>query len=52
MNTLRDKGVLILLIFICILFWQPEFQTRAEGTGRDIILYYSNDVHGETEPCG
>jgi len=52
MNTLRDKGVLILFFILGILFWQLEFQARAEGTGRDIILYYSNDVHGETEPCG
>jgi hypothetical protein len=52
MNHLRDKGILILFVMLGALFWQPVLQATAENGGRDIIFYYSNDVHGETEPCG
>ena len=52
MNTLRDKGVLILFVLVGTLFWQPVPQAMAEIEGHELIFYYSNDVHGETEPCG
>ena len=52
MITLRDKGVLILFVLVVTLFWQPVPQTTAEIGGHEHIFYYSNDVQGETEPCG
>lgn len=52
MNHLLDKGILILFVMIGTLFCQPVLQATADTAGRDIIFYYSNDVHGETEPCG
>jgi hypothetical protein len=48
-----DKFLLILIVLQGILFWQPGLLQAAEKTaGRDVIFYYSNNVHGETEPCG
>lgn len=52
MNTLRDQGILILFVLFGTLFWQPALQATAEKGGDEIIFYYSNNVHGETEPCG
>lgn len=43
-KQLRAKGGLaILLLLLCV---QPA------QSGQDFLLFYSNDVHGETEPCG
>jgi hypothetical protein len=53
MNHQRDIFLLILFVLQGILFWQPGLLQAAENTaGHDVIFYYSNDVHGETEPCG
>jgi hypothetical protein len=52
MNHLRDKGILILFFMLGTLFWQTVLQATAESGGRDVIFYYSNDVHGVTELCG
>lgn len=42
------KQLLLPLIFI-LAWWAP---TVATTTGQDLLLFYSNDVQGETEPCG
>jgi hypothetical protein len=52
MNHCRDMFFLLLFIMMTTLFWQPVLQATVKAGGRDIIIYYSNDVHGETEPCG
>jgi hypothetical protein len=41
------------LRLICIIFllFLPATLLAAPATG-DITLFYSNDVHGATEPCG
>ena len=52
MNHLRDKYFLILFVLLGTLFWKPVLHATAESEEHDVIFYYSNDVHGETEPCG
>ena len=38
-----------LSIFALLVLTQPLW---AAGSGQDLLLFYSNDVHGETAPCG
>jgi hypothetical protein len=42
--------LILALIFLCQPFWRPAAQAAA--TDKDYLLYYSNNVLGETEPCG
>lgn len=41
------------LFFLLFLFLLP-FPIRAQTStaGRDIAVFFSNDIHGKTEPCG
>ena len=52
MNHQWDKFFVILFVLQGILFWQPGLQAAEKIGGRDVIFYYSNNVQGETEPCG
>ena len=38
-----------LIIAIILSLAQP---ITAAQSGQELLLFYSNDVHGETEPCG
>jgi 2',3'-cyclic-nucleotide 2'-phosphodiesterase (5'-nucleotidase family) len=40
-----------LLFFITLLSLPAQLCAAAAGKG-EFTLYYINDVHGETEPCG
>jgi hypothetical protein len=55
-NTGRQepmKRLLLLFVLLCLL---PAPTITAGGGktagGEDLLLFYSNDVAGETEPCG
>ena len=52
MNLVQDMFSIILLTILTSLLFQPVGQVAAQTSGQDIVIYYSNDVHGETEPCG
>ncbi len=41
-----------LLILMAMSIIIPATGALAAGNGRDLTIYYSNDVHGKTEPCG
>jgi hypothetical protein len=45
MNRLRGSLPLLLLLLLLS-------ATVATAGDRSFVLFYSNDVHGETEPCG
>ena len=37
----------LILVLLCLA--QPVYAAKP---GQDLLLFYSNDVHGETEACG
>ncbi|MDD5758914.1 MAG: hypothetical protein PHI06_07500 [Desulfobulbaceae bacterium] len=43
------KSSITVTLCLFLLLAQPFF---ALGAGQDLLLFYSNDVHGETAPCG
>jgi len=46
------KRLLILLLFLAVM---PNYTALAKSNlsgGQKFLLFYSNDVIGETEPCG
>lgn len=46
------KRLLILLLFLTVI---PTYTVLAKSDftgGQKFLLFYSNDVAGETEPCG
>ena len=45
---------LTILLFILMIPWTSSaLASMNPGTGeKDLMLFYSNDVLGETEPCG
>ena len=48
----RKTGVLLLFVIMVAACWLPALRSASSQSGREIVFYYSNDVHGETEPCG
>lgn len=48
--TMTKRFLLILAIFVWPAF-MPGY-SQAEVQAEELVLYYSNDVRGETEPCG
>ena len=44
----RTKTKRSLLITVLLLFFSAAQQVSAT----EFLLFYANDVHGETEPCG
>jgi len=51
MSCTRKTGVLLLFVILAATFWLPALRSASQP-GREVVFYYSNDVHGETEPCG
>lgn len=41
-----------LLIIILFLGISPQISGPTLAADQDLVIFYSNDVHGETEPCG
>ncbi len=41
----------IRMLGVAILFFQPAF-LFAGSLPDELTIFYNNDVHGETEPCG
>lgn len=49
----RRQGVIVKLAAFILAFLLTLTQpVRAAQAGQDLLLFYSNDVHGETAPCG
>jgi hypothetical protein len=49
----RNKtGLLILFIIMVSTCLPPGLRAAPTPSGRKVVFFYSNDVHGETEPCG
>lgn len=44
----------LFLLFILLFLSAPVLTARGDATagGEHLLLFYSNDVAGETEPCG
>ncbi|MCK5405185.1 MAG: hypothetical protein KAI75_08125 [Desulfobulbaceae bacterium] len=40
------------LLIATIIFFGPGLYTAAAEDGTKLLLFYSNDVQGEIEPCG
>lgn len=47
-----EKLFLVLIVMMVTIFWPPGLRAAPSPPGREVVFYYSNDVHGETEPCG
>jgi hypothetical protein len=45
-------GLLLLFIILITTCWPHRLRAAPSPSGREVVVYYSNDVHGETEPCG
>jgi hypothetical protein len=47
---------IVIILTLCLAFdlapCHVPAQTEANTQGKVFTLFYSNDVHGETEPCG
>ncbi len=41
----------LLLIGLCLLYTIPA-GAAVSPAGEEVRIFFSNDVHGETEPCG
>ena len=41
-----------LFVMLCLLSSAPLTGQATTGSGQDLLLFYSSDVAGETEPCG
>ena len=52
MPCARKTGVLLLFVIMVATCWLPGLRSAPSQPGREVVFYYSNDVHGETEPCG
>ena len=52
MSRRGKTGLLLLFIIMVTTSWPPPPSAAPLPSGREIVFYYSNDVHGETEPCG
>lgn len=52
MNRFFTYTLLYLIILLCSLSHALSTQAAINETGSDFIFFYSNDVQGETEPCG
>lgn len=38
------------IVLVLLLVMAPPLLTAANA--QELLIFYSNDVHGETEPCG
>ncbi len=45
-------SVLIFIVVLCLTASGIEAAVVAESGEQNLLLFYSNDVIGETEPCG
>ena len=52
MSRSVKTGLLLLVVIMVTTCWPPASFAAPLPSGREIVFYYSNDVHGETEPCG
>jgi len=52
MSRSRKTGVLLLFVILVATCWLPGLRSASSQLEREVVFYYSNDVHGETEPCG
>jgi F0F1-type ATP synthase membrane subunit a len=59
-NIINQKGILMyplyttIFLFICFVnvFLLPGSSTAVPFKDTEFLLFYGNDVRGETEPCG
>lgn len=44
----------LIMLFVVFILFAAEISAAgaALAAGQDLLLFYSNDVIGETEPCG
>ena len=52
MSRSVKTGLLLLVVIMVTTCWPPAPSAAPLSSGREIVFYYSNDVHGETKPCG
>ncbi len=50
-NKLVKKGALSVMLFITLLAFLIPFKLHA-APPESFLLFYSNNIQGETEPCG
>lgn len=43
---------MLLIVMLSLITAGISATTAAVAAGQDLLLFYSNDVVGETEPCG
>ncbi|WP_456384817.1 hypothetical protein [Desulfolithobacter sp.] len=52
MQRKNNRLFLLLLFFLLVASLLPAAGHTRQDTGEQFLFFYSNDIRGETEPCG